>query len=352
MLSMFVACNKRNALVKNGPTVYDIAEYLGVSPATVSRTLNGSRLVSAQMRERVRDAAAEMGYSRRVIRRPKSRSILNIALFLPITGARYAQLFYDVAELVTGVEMGLESVRANIVVDLVGNTGLFEQKKIGDLHGCIFAFCRPDSITAASIDDRRLPVALVNRTDDSRTSIVPDHEGGMATLVRQVTARGHRRVCYLGFGGAAEISEVRRRGFEVALHAVGGRADEASLKSVADIAEITPSLARGIHDEGFTACLCFNDVVAMRLLDSARQAGLQVPGDLSLTGFDDSPILELASTRIDTVSLSTAELGRQAAEWLSAAVFERSTAIVRKLVATKYVPGETIARRTQGGSNE
>lgn len=322
------------------PTVYDIARRLGVSPATVSRTLNGSNLVSPQMQGRVLSAADALGYTRRVIRRPKARSILNIALFLPVTSARYAGLFYDVRELIAGVQEGLSTVRANLVVDLVGSTQLFEQKKLGELNGCLFAFCRPDERTAASIDDRRIPVALINRLDPKRTSVVPDTESGMRALVSRAREAGHTRIAFLGFSGAPEVSEARRWSFEAACAEFGTAGREA--RSVADVAEITSDLVQEVRSSGCTACLCFNDLLAMRFLDAARRAGLAIPADIGIAGFDNSPILDLSSTRIDTVSLSTAELGRRAGDWLSTAIIERSTGLVHERVPVVLVPGETL----------
>lgn len=324
------------------PTVYDIAKLLGISPSTVSRTLNGSTLVRSETQERVLEAARELGYSHRTIRRPTGRAILNVALFLPVTSARYAALFYDVRELIAGVKAGLDSVRANVVVDLAGATQVFEQKKLGDLHGALFAFCRPDAQTAAAIDARDLPIALINRIDRDRTSIVPDTEAGMVALVARARAAELHRLCFLGFQSAPEVSGVRENAFRAACAEVGVGLGSGSVRTVGDLSEITPALIREIHGDGFDACLCFNDVLAIRFLEAARLAGLEVPRDIGVAGFDDSPILDLATTRIDTVSLSTAELGRRAGEWLLSAVVERRTKITHERVAVAYVPGETL----------
>lgn len=296
------------------------------------------------MQERVLSAADALGYTRRIIRRPKARSILNIALFLPVTSARYAGLFYDVRELIAGVQEGLSAVRANVVVDLVGSTQLFEQKKLGELDGCLFAFCRPDHRTAESIDARSIPVALINRLDAERTCIVPDTESGMRALLSRARAAGHARVAFLGFGPAREVSEIRRRCVVDGCRTAGLVCGDS--RTVDDVAEISTELVKELRSAGCTACLCFNDLLAMRFLDAARNGGLAVPGDIGIAGFDNSPILDLSSTRIDSVSLSTAELGRRAGDWLSTAIIERSASVVHELVPVSLVPGETLGERT------
>ena len=97
-----------------------------------------------------------------------------------------------------------------------------------------------------------------------------------------------------------------------------------------------------VTDGGRNALVCFNDIVAIAALNAARAAGVSVPGDLMVSGFDNTPVISIAPLRIDTIDLAVEEMGTVGAQWLRARIFERDEKPLARLVAGRYVPGRTI----------
>ncbi len=324
-------------------TVYDVAKDLGVSTSTVSRGLNNSILVGEEMRRRIHAAARRLGYRKRPIKRQKLRTILNIALFLPEGPGMYTGLFYNTAELVEGLYEGFGEVRANIVVRLAAGGSPFRTKKLGDIDGCVFAFSEPDEETHREFLARGVPAVQLNRVNPRRNFVSCDNAAGMELLLRRIASRGAgHRPCYLGLARIPSVDARRREGFLAAaekLNIAAGAGDAFSLRG---LEEVSGGLPSRLLRTGYTAVMCFNDVVAVSFCQAALREGIHIPRDLSLTGFDDSPVRELAGRRIDTVSLSVRSLGREAAGWLRRRIIDREKADIRRLIAGEYVPGDTI----------
>ncbi|WP_455381379.1 LacI family DNA-binding transcriptional regulator [Salinispira pacifica] len=325
-------------------TVYDIASRLGYSPSTVSRVMNNSILVGSETRDRILRTAQEMGYQPRRIRRPEGRAILTVALIIPRYPRRSIHLFYDPAELVAGIESAFGGIRARVVVALAeGAERLFDAKKSADLDACVFAFSLPDRAFREKLAARGIPWIALNRTDPDANWIAADNAGGMGELIRRTAGRWGKRYrpCFIGFRPIGPVSEQRRAGFEAAATGAGTR-ERSVLLDLDDIRELSGERIRALRRSGVNAFHCFNDVMAVYLYQAALSAGIRIPEQASLTGFDASPVRELLTPQIDTVSLSVERLGREAGAWLRSLIIERRVEPVQLLVAGEYVEGDTI----------
>lgn len=329
---------------KKSVTVYDIAARLGYSPSTVSRVMNNSVLVGTETRKLIREAAEEMGYLPRRVRRPERRSILTVALILPQYHQRSIHLFYDPADLVAGLEAGFGGARANVVISLAGSAArLFDAKKSADLDACVFAFTLPEAGMQETLERMAVPWIVLNRTAAGTNWVAADNAGGMAKLVRAAATRwGHSyRPCFIGFRPVGAVSERRRAGFETAVKECGA-ADRAMIIELDNIHELSPRRVRALTAKGVNSFHCFNDVMGVYLYQAALQAGVRIPGSASLTGFDSSPVRDLLTRPLDTVNLSVERLGFEASRWLRSVVIERKSEPIHLLVEGEYVPGETV----------
>lgn len=325
-------------------TVYDIAERAGVSASTVSRVLNNSNLVGADVRDRVLRIAEESGYRKRVIRRHRGRSILNVALFLPWGGNNYLHLFYDAAELIHAVEAGFGDVRTNIIAVTEGPTvQLFTNKKIGSIDACVFGFTTPGEGLLQIIDERKIPAVLINRIDPGHNYVVSDHAAGMHRLLDAlVRTRGEVRPCYLGFPAIPQVSDLRREGLRLAAVKAGVPFPAEAALDLSSIGEITPALLERLLSRGYNALLCFNDVFAVYTYQCALSMGLRVPRDFALTGFDNSPVRSLVTESITTVDLNVSELGFRAGRWLRETIIEKNENRLQLHVPGRLIEGTTI----------
>jgi LacI family transcriptional regulator len=333
-------------------TVYHIAEALGISSSTVSRVLNNSTLISDEKSLLIRETAEKMGYRKRSIRRQKDRTILNIKLFLPSAQYSYIHLFYDVADLIAGIQEGFGEVKVNIITRLNDwDDTIFSNKKMGDIDGAIFAFSRPDEKLAAVVREREIPMILLNRPDEAGNFVMYDNRLGMRRLLGELYKQvPDLKPCYLGFRPIQPVSTLRGEGVKAACEELNIPFGPTDMVELGSIEEIDPPFIRSLQEGGYNALLAFNDLVAVYLYQAALHGGVRIPEAFSLTGFDNSPVRSLISAKIDTINLSIHRLGVEAGSWLRSYIVERNEEPIKKRIEGEYVPGTTIARGPVGNS--
>ena len=323
--------------------MYDVARELGISASTVSRVLNNSILISEEKRTLILDTARRLGYEKRPIRRHQNRAILNIKLFLPTHRYVSTHLFYNPAELIQGLYEGFGDVRMNIITRLAGQSReLFQTKKLGDIDGCVFAFCEPDPEVYRMLSDRGVPLVELNRIHPDRNYVSCHNAQGIRRLLAELYRARWKTLkpYYLGFSQIPFVEDQRLKGYLEAVKEF--QIQEGNFRVLDTLSQITPQFLKELKKLGYNGILCFNDVMAVYVYQCALAGGLRIPRDFSLTGFDDSPVRELVSKRIDTISLSVPQLAREAGAWLRRRIIDRDPERIQKLIEGTYVPGETL----------
>lgn len=325
------------------PTVNDIAQRLNISPSTVSRVLNGSPLVKEETRSRIETVAREMGYEKRRIRRHGPRSILVLALFLPRSPDMYRRLFYDPAELLAGLTEGFGEVRTQIsVIVNQPRPDLFASKKSGNIDGCVFGFTTPSDEVRRILEERQIPAVLLNRESSTMNYVSADHLTGMRRLLRRAAdLRKEVRPCYISFPPAAPVAQQREEAFLEACCAEDIACGTADIIRIDHVDRIDRELAIHIRDR-YNTVFSFNDFVAVYVYQVLILAGISVPDEIGLAGYDDSPVRQLTPQKIDSISLSPYHLGNVAGEWLHRVVIERSTDPLRLRIPGELIPGDTL----------
>ena len=320
-------------------TIYDIANHADLSVSTVSRVLNGSTLIPQPTRESVLTAVAELGYESRRIRRPGGRAVFNIVVVLPDSGEPPTHLFYDATALFSGIARGIGERRAHTIAALQSSTAPFEGKKLGDIDGCICAFCEPSAELRALLRARSIPAVVINRYDDEFASVVNDAAHGFATLADHIARVRPGKVAYLSVGPDRPIARYRRDAVlgTGALGIARDRCFEWESLSV-----ITTDAIRRIVADGARTLVCMNDLVAVAVYERLLRAGVDVPGDVGLTGYDAAPVLGLVSTPITTVDLAVDRMGERAASILVAGILARESPRSCEHVAGALVVGESL----------
>jgi DNA-binding LacI/PurR family transcriptional regulator len=300
------------------PRLEDVAAEVGVSTASVSLVLRGAAGPSAATRERVLEAAARLGYrpdrAASLLARRRSRLI---GVMMDVRSSYHGELVEEVHE-------AAEQHGYDLVLSTVTRTR-DEQRAVETLldSRCEALVLLGAEASAAWLTalDRQLPVVVVGRPVPSAGVDVvraADDEG-VGAAVDHLVGLGHRDIAYVD-GGAGTIATGRRRGYRKAMrrHGLadrirvvpGDHTEEAGLRAA-------PVLTGG--DAPATAVVAFNDRVAVGLLDALSRAGVAVPGDVSVIGYDDSPLSRLVHIGLTTVSQNSRQLTEQAV----AAVVER-----------------------------
>ena len=307
------------------PRRTDVARLAGVSPATVSFVLNktAGQTISDETRQRVLRAVAELGYrpnrAAQGLRQGRSATIgfvshdVDFGVFAAaaIKGAHEASIRHG--NLLLLVNTGGSNRQA---AQLVGE--LLDRQT----DALIFAAAGTRSVVIPE-SAGRVPTILVNCfvPDDSTPSILPDEVRGGREAAQALLDLGHRDIAYLTGTASAWATKARLRGFREALRGAGLDPRDHTVLSGNYQADSGYELARRLlrRDSRPTAIMCGNDRMAVGVLLALLEAGLRVPEDVSVMGYDDQ--FQLAAEvhpALSTVRLPYEAMGRLAAEQLAA----------------------------------
>ncbi|MEZ0067764.1 DNA-binding LacI/PurR family transcriptional regulator [Streptacidiphilus sp. MAP12-20] len=301
----------------------DIAQQAGVSEATVSRVLNGKAGVSATTRQTVLAALDVLGYDRPVKLRQRSAGLIGLItpeLSNPIFPA-LAQVIEQVLTrngytplLCTQTPGGSTE---DELVDMLVERGVTGIVFVSGLHADTSA----DHERYARLAGRGVPFVLIDgyseRIDASFVS--PDDRAAMWMALRHLVALGHRRIG-LAVGPARFVPVARKlEGFHAAARELLGLSEAES----GELVQHTLFTVEGGHaaggsllDKGCTAIVCGSDLMAFGVIRAARQRGLSVPGDVSVVGFDDSPLIAFADPPLTTIRKPVEAMGAAAVDAL------------------------------------
>jgi LacI family transcriptional regulator len=295
-------------------TIRDVAARAGVSVATVSRALNGIGPVRTDTSRRVVAAARALKYVPHAGARSLStRSTRTIGVVLPDL---YGEFF---SEVIRGIDV--EARRRGYHVLLSGSHAdrnemhAVVQAVRGLIDGLIVMSPDLDASSLMAELPRGLPAVLLNAKAKGRPSITIDNAAGARDLVRHLASLGHQRIAFISGPARNADAEQRRRGFRVGVAEahltpveLNGDFTEASGYEAAQ--QIIGLAARP------TAVFAANDAMAIGALAAFREAGLRVPEDVALAGFDDIPIARFLSPALTTVKVPIADVGRRGFEML------------------------------------
>ncbi|MEO3924760.1 LacI family DNA-binding transcriptional regulator [Micromonosporaceae bacterium B7E4] len=292
-------------------TIGRVAEAAGVSRATVSRVMNGSPTVAADLAARVRAAAEALNYEPSLVARSLALGRTStVSLIVPDLSN---PMFQDVlrglshAAATRGHRLLVAESNENVAEEAILAV---EARRRSD--GLVLASPRVPEAELRALSDRLAPLVLVNR--DLPGSNVPslsvDYAAGIAAIVAHLRSLGHRRIVYLS-GPAASTSNRER---QAALRATCAAEPVCALTELPCGATFDDghAAARAVLRSGATAVVAFNDMVAFGALSGLHELGIGVPRDLSVTGFDDIPFARYTTPPLTTASIPRNELGRQA----------------------------------------
>ena len=302
-------------------SVKDVAALAGVSLGTVSTVLNRPDRVSPATRGKVEQAMRELGFVRnesaRQLRAGHSRTLAYVLL-----DARNP-FFTDVAE---GAERAAEAAGLSLFLCHSDNRASREGDYLAHLveqrvQGILVTPVDPEAAVLSDVRRNGTPLVIVDRTreDDEFCSVAVDDVLGGRLAVEHLMERGHTRVAFIG--GPDTIGQVRDRlvGARDAWAAAGLPDDQLTVIPT-DGLTVVEGRSAGERLMGIskgrrpTAAFCANDLLALGLLQQLSTAGLTVPGDLAIVGYDDIEYASAAAVPLTSVRQPRQELGRRAAE--------------------------------------
>jgi DNA-binding LacI/PurR family transcriptional regulator len=293
-------------------TIKDVARAAGVSPATVCRALSTPDRVRAETRDRVRRAVDDLGYTpNRAARGLITGRTGNIGLVVP----DLANPFF--AGVVKGIQARARDAGYSVFVADSDEDPAVETDLVRNLNKQVdgMILCSPrmtdDELRSAAGETR---LVLLNRRADAIPSVTFDGLGGMHQAVAHLIALGHRRIAYVGGPKASWSNRDRLHGLRTAIAATDAE--------LVEIGNVLPQFSGGVAAAdlvlaaGATAVIAYNDVVALGLVNRFTARSADVPGRLSVIGFDDIAMSAMAHPPLTTVALPMALSGRAGVDLL------------------------------------
>ncbi|MFE5793104.1 LacI family DNA-binding transcriptional regulator [Streptomyces sp. NPDC056503] len=313
----------------------DVAEYAGVSEGTVRRALNGSPMVSPMTRERVMRALDVLG-----LPRPSTEETERSPLIGVVVPDLQNPVFPAFAEAIAGRlnKRGLVPVLCTRTADGVSEANYIEMLLGQDIGGIVFigsSYADAGPAQGRALKDRRVPIVLVNPADENADAVQVSADDGdaVAQTLTHLTAMGHEKVGLLVGPSDHVPSERKIAAFGAFWTARGmpagdwGRLVGHALFSL----EGGATAAEGLLRSGATAIVCGSDELALGAIRGARRRGLDVPRDVSVTGFDDSMFMVAVDPPLTTCRQPVGRMADAAVE-----------ALAQQMRGQKVAPGVTL----------
>ncbi|PHY17607.1 LacI family DNA-binding transcriptional regulator [Caulobacter sp. BP25] len=315
-------------------TIYDVAARAGVSIKTVSRVMNKEPNVRPAMRDRVLQAAGELGYSPNLSARSLagSRSFV-IAVFvdaaLTIDHWRSERGADYLSRIQLGATLECREAGYHLLIELIDHEGPQVRQEVAAL----LAALKPDGvILTPPSSDNPVVLELLDKAGTPYVRLGPERAEGLGPRVhmddvaaaREMTEHliglGHRRIGFIVGEPRYGASQARREGYLLAMKAHGlpvseGLVRQGDFTFQSGVAEAKALLA--LPDRP-TAIFASNDDMALGCVASIAEAGLMTPGDISVAGFDDSSSARFSRPQLTTVRQPVAEMSSVAAKLLIA----------------------------------
>lgn len=348
-------------------TIREVAAAAGVSTATVSRVLSGTETVNPELASRVQAAAQRLGYrANRVARALRRQSTQTIGLVVPdITNPFFPAV-------VQAVEGALREAGFSLLLCDAGNDVAIEAELVRNLFdhqvdGLLISACdRIASRQAVRLAASRLPLIQIDRrTLGGMPYVGVDQADAIGQVIDHLRAQGARRYAYITSHPAISTAKERLEAFLHLVRPLDPDVDQRLYLGDFSLEWGHEAASRILASRPLPdAIICANDLNAVGAIRALREHGIDVPGDVPVTGFDDTVLALASRPQLTTIRQPLKDLGREAVAALRAAITDpalppRSTVLRAELVvresSTRQAPGPVHAdggRRTGGAAEK
>ena len=336
-------------------TIADVARYAGMSPAAVSRWLNGKLSLPPQSTEKIREAVVRLDYQPNIQARRLSRGRAEtIGIIVPDISNPFFALIASEAEQ-TLAEHGYDLVIWSSRNKLGNELACFDRLSTGLVDGLLLITNHADDgRLAAAINKHERRTVIVD--EDIPGALAPrffvENEAGGYAATRHLLEQGHRFILHIGGPRDVMSAAERAAGWERALREAG-IAPQADWRICTEY-EVAPAhkAASGIFSrkDRPTAVFAGSDAIALGVMMRARAEGVAIPDDLSLVGFDGMPIVDLLGPPLTSVAQPIDQLGRLGALALVGLLSDTNTNFETHRLPVKLVSRSSAAAPRQSPS--
>ena len=318
-------------------SIEDVARAAGVSTTTVSRVINGVSTVSDDNRRQVLEAVKKLKYRPNAsAQRLASGRNNTIGLVIP----RFADMFHSfhVSELLKGIGTAVERLKLNLLLHVTDGKSFLD---LSSVEGILFADIDGNEDQLDFVMEQEIPcVVMVHYVEELPVSCVAvDNRTAAEQVVAYLAGLGHREIAtitgHLRTPCGIErldgyLKAMKARGLEVKPHFV--QRGDYTRQSAHE-----PAKRLLTHEHRPTAIFAASDEMAVAVIEAASELGLRVPEDLSVVGFDDSPIAAFAKVPLTTMWQPLNYVGELSTEILSKVIQGKQRESAKRLLATKLI---------------
>lgn len=302
-------------------TILDVARLAGVSKATVSRALNGKVFVREEVKARIFQAIEETGYRPNQLARNLANKKTN-SIGLVITNGLYNGPFF--ASMIYQAATHSESHSRQLVLADGKHSAQDERDAIHLLLSlrCEAILIYPKYLTVDELDEliaqNETPVVVINRAlaRHRSQSVFVDHYQSCVMMMEHLLSQGHQQIAFIAGSDGSPTGESRLKGYYDALRRAGIEPQpqliaQGSWSTDSGYAAGRELLARNVP---FTCVLAANDDMAIGVAKALHEAGLRIPQDVSLAGFDNSVIGQYYNPSLTTIHVPMDDMIRHAVD--------------------------------------
>lgn len=305
-------------------TIKDVAKKAGVSIGVVSRAFNNYPDISEKTRQKILKIAEELNYSPNVVAKNlSSKKQLTIGLItsgILDSGQKDSVNSIDVFK---GVYTAIEETEYELAIYLIDSK---KQKRKSyaqfcrerNIGGAILQGIRTDDPYFEELVNTNIPCVLIDFNLDNKTPLIGqvsiDNVEASRKIAERILNNNHRNIAIMAGKKEAYINNERLEGTRTAFHSAGIQLDDEDILYGQFMEQTAYEKAKKyLEKKQPTAFIAFSDLMAIGVMKAIKEAGLRIPEDISVTGFDNISLAEFTNPPLTTVQQNFFELGKQAA---------------------------------------
>jgi LacI family transcriptional regulator len=333
-------------------TIADVAELAQVSKMSVSRVLNGQSGVSDKTRQRILEAVEQLGYVPNSNPRARALDSKLIALLIPdITTTYMGEILRGVSGAAERLNYGLMLYTQGAVSNIDRTSYYLSLLNNSLVDGVLMVVPHDFEVIVNDLKAHNLAYVLIDHHSGTgnEPSVTATNRKGMRDAMRHLLALGHRRIGFITGRMDIACSHDRLQGYRDGLTEVGLPFDSELIREGDFTQPIGFQQAQALLQLGQppTAIVASNDVMALGVMDAAKNAGLNVGRDISIVGFDDIYMASQTYPALTTVRQPLADMGETALELLVTLLEGRTALNLRRELPTELIIRESTGRAPQ-----
>lgn len=325
-------------------TLEDIAKKCDVSISSVSRVLNNEPGVSADTRTRVLQVAEEYNYTPQKRKRPLTRSKLEILVVVPEEEELSVNPFLNIPELVSAISEAFREEKKRIEIVSIKDFENIQKEDLYITDGVLIAYRDVSTPLRELMRSQEIPYVFLSRCISDENYVVCNSYKGMLKICQHLIDTGHNTIGYLGNKSNLNNAD-RHRGYATAILEAGLRYNVNLVHDVESIYDVDSTAAEYFIQQGCDAIVSFNDYMAIRLINELAGAGKKIPEEISVTGFDDSPLRKVYKPLLTTIRQPMYEMGFLASRWLRDNILYKSNRMLKIEVEGELLKADSVQKR-------